>query len=161
MVFHALTFTRSRGRCWKPRPEAAVFNTSQGTWRVLMHWKNMFSRYYCIKIEKICYISRYFLHYFVSPLRRCLANVISTDYAPLCNNIQERLNKLRYGINTIIKCGIWQPVKFQIVSHPWTGSKMNDFFHISELTLPFLIQFKNKKLTVILQAVRCHILWSY
>ena len=43
--------------------------------------KNMFDRYYCIKIENICYISRYFLHYFVSPFHRCLVNVISTDYA--------------------------------------------------------------------------------
>ena len=33
------------------------------------------------KTENICYISRYFLHYFVSPFHRCLANVISTDYA--------------------------------------------------------------------------------
>ena len=60
---------------------AAVFNTSQGTWRMLMHWKTMFDRYYCIKTENICYIARYFLHYFVSPFHRCLANVISTDYA--------------------------------------------------------------------------------
>ena len=37
--------------------EAAVFNTSQGTWRMLMHWKTMFDRYYCIKTENICYIS--------------------------------------------------------------------------------------------------------
>ena len=29
--------------------------------------KNMFDRYYCIKNENICYISRHFLHYFVSP----------------------------------------------------------------------------------------------
>ena len=28
---------------------------------------------------------------------------------------QERLNKLIYGINTIIKCGIWLPLKFQLV----------------------------------------------
>ena len=43
--------------------------------------KNKFDRYYCIKTENICCISRYFLHYFVSPFHRCLANVISTDYA--------------------------------------------------------------------------------
>ena len=43
--------------------------------------KTMFDRYYCIKNENICYISRYFLHYFVSHLHRCLANAISTDYA--------------------------------------------------------------------------------
>ena len=30
MVFHTLTFARSHGNCWKPRPKAAVFNTSQG-----------------------------------------------------------------------------------------------------------------------------------
>ena len=72
---------RFRGRCWKPRPKAAIFNTSQGTWRMFMHWKTMFDCYYCIKTENICYISRYFLHYFVSPLPRCRANAISMDYA--------------------------------------------------------------------------------
>ena len=34
------------------------------------------------KTENICYNSRNFLHDFVSPFFRCLANVISTDYAP-------------------------------------------------------------------------------
>ena len=43
--------------------------------------KNMFDRYYCIKTENIYYILRCFLHYFVSPFHRCLANVISADYA--------------------------------------------------------------------------------
>ena len=81
MVFHALTFARSRGRCGKLRPKAAVFNTSQGTWRMSMHWKTMFDRYYCIQTENICYISRYFLHYVVSPFHRCRANAFSTDYA--------------------------------------------------------------------------------
>ena len=33
------------------------------------------------KTQNICYISRYFLHYFVSPFHRCLANAISTAYA--------------------------------------------------------------------------------
>ena len=42
--------------------------------------KTMFGRY-CIKTENICYTSRYFLHCFVSPFHRCLANAISTDYA--------------------------------------------------------------------------------
>ena len=75
-LFLVLKFARSRGRCWNPK--AAVFNTSQGTWRMLMHWKNMFDRYYCIKTENICYISRYFLF---SPFHWCLANAISTDFA--------------------------------------------------------------------------------
>ena len=42
--------------------------------------KNMFDLYYCKKTDNICYISRYFLHYFVSPFHRCLANAISRDY---------------------------------------------------------------------------------
>ena len=33
--FNALTFIKSLGRCWKPRPLASVFNT----WRMLMHEK--------------------------------------------------------------------------------------------------------------------------
>ena len=81
--FSCINIRRSRGRYWKPRPEAAVFNTSQGTWRMLMHWKTMFDRYYCIKTENICYISHYFLHYFVLPFHRCLANAISNFYG-LC-----------------------------------------------------------------------------
>ena len=40
--FNALTFARSLGRCWKPRPPASVFNTSHGTWRMLMHEKTCF-----------------------------------------------------------------------------------------------------------------------
>ena len=43
--------------------------------------KTMFDPYYCIKTENIYYISRYFLHYFVSPFHRRLANIISTGYA--------------------------------------------------------------------------------
>ena len=35
-LFNALTFARSLGRCWKPRPKASVFNISHGTWWVLM-----------------------------------------------------------------------------------------------------------------------------
>ena len=85
--------------------------------------------------------------------------------------IQERINKLIYGINTIINCGIWQPVKFQLVSRSWNG--MIFFYHISELMLPiliqrydkkiisFLVQLRNERLTEILQTVRRHILWSY
>ena len=49
------------------KTEAAVFNTSLWTWRMLMHWKTMLDHYYCIKTENICYISPYFLHYFVLP----------------------------------------------------------------------------------------------
>ena len=43
--------------------------------------KIMFDRYYCIKTENIFYISRFFLHYFVSPYHQHRANAISTDYA--------------------------------------------------------------------------------
>ena len=43
--------------------------------------KTMFDCYYCIKTENICYISRNFLHYFVSLFHWCLSNAISTDNA--------------------------------------------------------------------------------
>ena len=71
--------------CQVPREvlktEAMVFNTSQRTWRMLMHWKTMFDSYYCIKSENICYISRYILHFFVSHFHWCLEKVISMDCA--------------------------------------------------------------------------------
>ena len=56
--------------------------------------------------------------------------------------IVERFNKLIYGINTIIKCGTWQPVKFQFVSSVWNEMI---FYRTSELMLPTLIQRYNKK----------------
>ena len=40
--------------------------------------KNHVPLYYCINTESICFISRYFLHYFVSSFHQCLANAIST-----------------------------------------------------------------------------------
>ena len=47
-------------------------------------------------------------------------------------------------INTIIKYGIWQPVKFQLVSRSW--NEMFFFFRISELIIKFstLIQRYDK-----------------
>ena len=62
-------------------PREVLKTEAEGTWRMLMHWKNMFDRYYCIKTKNICYISRYFLHYFVSPFHRCLAKAICMDHA--------------------------------------------------------------------------------
>ena len=73
-------------------------------------------------------------------------------------------------MNSYMVCGIWQPVKFQLVSCSWNEMS---FYRISELMLPtliqrydkknipFFIQLKNKRLTELLQAVRCHILWLY
>ena len=52
MIFHSLTFARSRGRCWKPRAKPEVFNILQGTLRMLTNYKIMFDRYYCINSKK-------------------------------------------------------------------------------------------------------------
>ena len=41
------------------------------------------------------------------------------------------VKKLIDGINMITKHAIWQPVKFQLVSHFWTESKMKWFFILS------------------------------
>ena len=80
-----------------------------------------------------------------------------------------KVNKLIYSINTIIKCGIWQPVKFQLVFRFLTGSKIEWFFIVSLNKCWqnwFRGMIKNhfisrKRLTEILQADRCHILWLY
>ena len=42
--------------------------------------------------------------------------------------IQERFNKLIYGTNTIMECGTWQPVNFQLVSRSW-----NEMIFLSSL----------------------------
>ena len=52
MIFHSLTFARSRGRCWKPRAKPEVFNISRGSLRMLMNDKIMFDPYYCINSKK-------------------------------------------------------------------------------------------------------------
>ena len=52
MIFHSLTFARSRRRCWKPRAKPEVFNISRGTLRMLMNDKIIFDRYYCISSKK-------------------------------------------------------------------------------------------------------------
>ena len=55
--------------------------------------------------------------------------------------IQERFRQLIYSINTIIKCGIWQPV-FEL------DQKWNDFYRISELmfaTIKNIILFQERE----------------
>ena len=41
--------------------------------------------------------------------------------------LQERFNKLIFGINRIIKCGIWQPVNFSLSLVFELDQKWNDF----------------------------------
>ena len=47
MIFHSLTFARSREKA-----SPSVFNTSLGTLRMLINDKIMFDRYYCINSTK-------------------------------------------------------------------------------------------------------------
>ena len=51
---------------WVPRE---VFNIARGTQQMLMHGKNVFDRYHCIKASKKSILERYFdvlfWHYFV------------------------------------------------------------------------------------------------
>ena len=84
MFFYALTFARSRGpwEVLKAETEGRGFqHLPMDLANVNAFEKKMFDRYYCIKTENICYITRYFLHLFVSPFHGCLANAISMDYA--------------------------------------------------------------------------------
>ena len=66
--------------------------------------------------------------------------------------IQERFNKLIYIINTIIKCDIWQPVKFQLISS--SSNEMMFVYLLSEYMLPTLIQRNDKKNHFIFYAVQ-------
>ena len=68
----------------------------------------------------------------------------------ILNNFQERFNKLIYDNNTI-KCGIWQPVKFQLVD--WIKTEMI-FYRIYELMLATLIHRYDKKITSIFYLVQ-------
>ena len=62
--------TEAEGRGFQHLPrDLANVNALKNHVRSLLLHKN----------ESICYISRYFLHYFVSPFHRYLANAISTD----------------------------------------------------------------------------------
>ena len=76
-----------------------------------------------------------------------------------------------HTFNFLMQYSLSFKVKFQLVSRSWNEMI---FYCISELILPtliqrydkkknisFLIQFKSERLTEILQAVRCHILWSH
>ena len=55
MIFHSLTFARSRGKRGKPSEgEARGFQPSRGTLRMLRNDKIMFDRYYCINSTKHC-----------------------------------------------------------------------------------------------------------
>ena len=124
MFFHALAFARSRGRCWKPRQEAEAFNISQGTWQMLMHWKTMFDCYYFIKAENICYISRYFLHYFVSPFHRCLVNAISSD----CARSRARQYTSRDGSNSVaLVQAYWKLCSCALFNSVWIVSLIHGF----------------------------------
>ena len=54
-----------------------------------------------------------------------------------------------------MKCGIWQPVKCQLFSPLWPGSKMKCFSSYLRINngdhFIFFIHFKNERLTEILQ----------
>ena len=52
MIYHSLTFARSREKCLKTEGEARGFQPSQVTLRMLMNDKIMFDRYYCINLEQ-------------------------------------------------------------------------------------------------------------
>ena len=57
---NTLTFARSLGRCWKPRPTASVFNISLGTWQTLMHGKPCLIPIikHCFSCINVCQVPR-------------------------------------------------------------------------------------------------------
>ena len=67
------TEAEGRGIQHLPRDLANVNALKNHVRSLLLHKK--------LKTENNCYILHFCLHYFVSPFYRCLANVITTDYA--------------------------------------------------------------------------------
>ena len=76
-----------------------------------------------------------------------------------------------YGINSIIKCGTWEPVKFQLVSQTW--NEVMIFYRNSELMLStFMQSYDEKSFTLQLSKIiyfqfkterltESHVLWWY
>ena len=66
-------------------------------------------------------------HYFLNPQFHEMLELeanwlhLKAPYSSKIDIFHPRFNKYIYGINTIIKCGIWQPAKFQLISWFWTG----------------------------------------
>ena len=75
---HGKTYNKSPRRI---NHKATRSKTNTGTTALERSVEQTTEGFDCKKTENICYISRYFLHYFVSPFHRCLTNAISTDYA--------------------------------------------------------------------------------
>ena len=86
----------------------------------------------------------------------CISELLLSTKIDIFFLSKKGLKILIYGINTIIKCDTWQPVKFQLVSRSWTGSKMKwrFFYCITELMLStkidiFLIQERFKNIDIL------------
>ena len=83
----------------------------------------------------------FFFFFFVVVVVLKTPNSSTTD-----SFIQVWFNQLIYGISTIIKWGIWQPVTFQLVSFlNWIKNEII-FYRVSELMLATLIQRYDKKI---------------
>ena len=100
------------------------------------------------------------------PIDKRYINIISIKGSIFLKNrhfiIQKRLNKLIYCINVIIKCGIWQPVKCQLVSF----LKWNDFLsyiwinvvNINSEMFLWRLQNVSQNFTLI---IKLHIFWAF
>ena len=117
----------------------------------------VFKMYYKLMVETYNAWSKYYIRFFIIKIltpggylplplghMHAIILIIFKGSIFLKNRhfiIQGGFNKLIYGINTIIKCGTWQPVKFRLVSRV-----RNEiiFYCSSELMLPTLIQKYDK-----------------
>ena len=99
--------TKAEGRGFQHLPrDLANVNALQNHVRSLLLHKK----------ENICYISRYFLHYFVSPFHLCLANAISTDCA------RSRSGQYTYGDGSNFVALVHAYWNFR--SHAWTAREL-------------------------------------
>ena len=125
----ALVVVSSDSLCGQQRSWSNCMDTqAELGFRCLMHWRHYFTWQdsdgvflCCSYCHSPCF-ARCHLHVLCSSVLHVWDSFLFKGTIFLKSSyfiIQERFYKLIYGNNTIIKCGTWQLVKFQLVCGSW------------------------------------------
>ena len=136
MIFHSLTFTRSRGRCWKPRAKPEFFDTSWGTLRTLMNDKIMFARYYCINSTNTTQMETIIAQFYLFALT-CNCLLTRTCFLYLCSiRAVVRFSWLFVLTWRLSTCSAWRPgttvnkVTKPGINSTWIALLINGFLSV-------------------------------
>ena len=76
------------------------------------YWRNF---YYCFPQQNSVYFAKTKQDFKKATIFTIIIHIEGSIFLKNRHFVsQERFNKLIYGINTIIKCSLWQPVKLQL-----------------------------------------------